>query len=66
MAYLIFMEQVIKPLFECRTLYDTCQQIAKRLGVEEKFTEGRTQEQWLQYLYAKMLEKDPNCRPMTS
>lgn len=25
----------------------------------KKFTEGRTQEQWLQHLYAKMLAKDP-------
>ena len=35
--------------------------MAKRLGpdIHQKFTEGRTQEQWLQYLYAKMLEKDP-------
>lgn len=59
MAYLIFAEQVIKPLFECRTLYDTCQQIAKRLGVEEKFTEGRTEENWLRHLYAQSREKDP-------
>lgn len=59
MAYLIFAEQVIKPLFECRTLYDTCQQIAKRLGVEEKFTEGRTEEDWLRHLYAQSREKDP-------
>ena len=36
-------------------------EVAKRLGddVYQKFTEGRTQEQWLQYLYAKMLAKDP-------
>lgn len=35
--------------------------VAKRLGpdVYQKFTEGRTQEQWLQHLYAKMLAKDP-------
>ena len=35
--------------------------MAKRLGddVHQRFTEGRTQEQWLQYLYAKMVAKDP-------
>lgn len=59
MGYLIFAEQVIKPLFECRTLYDTCQQIAKRLGVEEKFTEGKTEEDWLRHVYAQTREKDP-------
>ena len=45
MAYLIFAEQAIKPVFECRTLFDMCQQISKRLGVEQKFTEGRTEEE---------------------
>ncbi len=29
------------------------------LKSHQKFTEGRTQEQWLQHLYAKMLAKDP-------
>ncbi len=36
-------------------------EVAKRLGpdIHQKFTEGRTQEQWLRYLYAKMVAKDP-------
>ncbi|WP_048984899.1 molybdopterin dinucleotide binding domain-containing protein, partial [Klebsiella pneumoniae] len=36
-------------------------EVAKRLGddVHQRFTEGRSQEQWLQYLYAKMVAKDP-------
>lgn len=36
-------------------------EVAKRLGddIHQKFTEGRTREQWLQHLYAKMLAKDP-------
>jgi anaerobic dimethyl sulfoxide reductase subunit A len=59
MGFLIFAEQAIKPMFECRTLYDTCQQIAKRLGVEEKFTEGKTEEEWLRHVYAQTREKDP-------
>jgi len=59
MAYLIFAEQAIKPVFECRTLFDMCQQISKRLGVEQKFTEGRTEEEWLRHLYAQSREKDP-------
>lgn len=36
-------------------------EVAKRLGpdIHQKFTEGRTQEQWLRYLYDKMVAKDP-------
>lgn len=36
-------------------------EVAKRLSPEmyQRFTEGRTQEEWLKYLYAKMVAKDP-------
>lgn len=59
MGYLIFAEQVIKPVFECRTVYDMCRQIAKRLGVEDKYSEGRSEEEWLRHLYAQSRAKDP-------
>ncbi|EKI3090831.1 molybdopterin-dependent oxidoreductase [Escherichia coli] len=46
---------------ERKPIYWILSEVAKRLGpdVYQKFTEGRTQEQWLQHLYAKMLAKDP-------
>ena len=61
MGYLIFLQPVTAPKFERRPIYWIMSEVAKRLGpdIHQKFTEGRTQEQWLQYLYAKMLEKDP-------
>ncbi len=36
-------------------------EIFRRLGddVYQRFTEGRTQAQWLQHLYAKMQARDP-------
>ncbi|MGM1196049.1 molybdopterin dinucleotide binding domain-containing protein, partial [Klebsiella pneumoniae] len=47
--------------FERKPIYWILSEVAKRLGddVHQRFTEGRTQEQWLQYLYAKMVAKDP-------
>ena len=51
MAYVIFSEQAIKPRFDCKTIYEMTSQLAKRMGVEQQFTEGRTQEGWLRYLY---------------
>lgn len=61
MGYLIFLQPVTAPKFERKPIYWIMSEVAKRLGpdIHQKFTEGRTQEQWLQYLYAKMLEKDP-------
>jgi anaerobic dimethyl sulfoxide reductase subunit A len=48
-GYVIFTEQAIEPMFECKSVYDMCVEIAKRLDVEEQFTEGRTVEDWLNY-----------------
>ncbi|WP_044469516.1 DmsA/YnfE/YnfF family dimethyl sulfoxide reductase [Mannheimia massilioguelmaensis] len=60
MGYLIFGQPSTSAKFERRGIYDICCEIAKRLGqdVFDKFTEGRTQEQWLQFLYSQMQAKD--------
>lgn len=59
MAYVIFADQVIKPSFECRTIYDMLSDLADKMGVKDKFTEGRTQEEWLRYIYEQSREKLP-------
>ncbi|MCV0885586.1 molybdopterin-dependent oxidoreductase [Escherichia coli] len=61
MGYLIFLQPVTSEKFERKPIYWILSEVAKRLGpdVYQKFTEGRTREQWLQHLYAKMLAKDP-------
>lgn len=61
MGYLIFIQPATKPKFERKGIYEVMSEVARRLGpeVHSKFTENRTQREWLQYLYAKMLVKDP-------
>ncbi|EJF30500.1 MULTISPECIES: selenate/tellurate reductase subunit YnfE [Enterobacteriaceae] len=61
MGYLIFIQPATAPKFERKSIYWMMSEVAKRLGdeVHQAFTEGRTQREWLQYLYAKMLAKDP-------
>lgn len=59
MGYVIFASQAIEPRFESKTVYEMCTQIARRMGVEDKFTEGRTQEEWLRHLYEISREKLP-------
>ncbi|MEY7846707.1 DMSO/selenate family reductase complex A subunit [Klebsiella africana] len=61
MGYLIFIQPATSAKFERKPIYWILSEVAKRLGddVYQRFTEGRTQEQWLQYLYAKMVAKDP-------
>ena len=46
LGYIIFAEQVIEPLFDCKTIYEMCSEIAKRHAVENRFTAGTTQPDW--------------------
>lgn len=48
---LVAMKQVIKPQYESRSDYWIGTQLAKRLGIEEAFTEGRTEMQWIEKFY---------------
>ena len=41
----------IDPLFESKSVYEVCSLLSKELGVEEDFTEGRTQEDWVKWLW---------------
>ena len=48
------------PPGECRSSYDVCADIADKFGKKDDFTEGRTQEEWIQYLYEQGAEADGN------
>ncbi len=45
---------------ECRSSYDVCADIADKFGVKDDFTEGRTHDEWVQYLYEQGAEADGN------
>ncbi|SDB84165.1 anaerobic dimethyl sulfoxide reductase subunit A [Sanguibacter gelidistatuariae] len=47
MGYAIVADQAIEPLYNCKTIYEMMTEIARRLGVEREFTEGKTQEDWV-------------------
>ncbi|MGL9723961.1 DmsA/YnfE/YnfF family dimethyl sulfoxide reductase [Sodalis sp. (in: enterobacteria)] len=61
MGYLIFGQPATSAKFERRSLYWMTSEIARRLGddVLQRFTEGRSQSEWLHYLYDKMRARDP-------
>ncbi len=46
--------------FERKSGYDICTEIAKRLGVEEAFTEGLDQRGWIKRLYEEARSKRPD------
>ena len=51
MGALILRQQAIEPLGEAQTIYDICTGVAQRLGIEDEFTEGRTHDQWVEFMY---------------
>lgn len=62
--YLLHNNQVIQPLFGCRTEYDWLGDVAKRLGLWEKWSCGRERHtQWLEHLYNKLRKKERELPP---
>lgn len=49
--YLVAMHQAIPPFAEARSDHDIFAGIARVLGVERRFTEDRTEQEWLRHLY---------------
>lgn len=54
---LIFMDKLFEPMGEARNDYDVFSGLAKRFGVTNSFTEGRTEEQWLQKIWEESIKR---------
>ncbi len=46
----ILMPKILEPLPETKSDYTICAEVAKRLGFGEKYTEGRDEKQWLEWM----------------
>jgi len=57
--YAVFNNKLVDPPFECRDEYDWMTEVAAKLGVKEKFTEGRTREQWLHWIVEETQKNNP-------
>ena len=44
--------------YERKTCYEMCELIADKFGIKDKFTEGKTELEWMKELYEKSREKD--------
>lgn len=51
MGFAIHTERSIEPLWETRDGWDMCVDLAKKLGIEDEFTEGRTKSDWISKIY---------------
>ena len=57
--YVVAMAQAIAPVGDSRNDHDIFAGIARRMGLEEAFTENRSEEDWLNWLY------ETSCRRFT-
>ncbi len=55
--YVVSMSKVIEPYKQAKDDYEIFSNIAKRMGVEEKFTEGRDQEEWQKWIYSETFKQ---------
>lgn len=51
-----------EPAFECRSNYDINAAIAEKMGVGDVYTEGRSQEDWIEYMYG-LAQKEDSALP---
>ena len=52
----ILMPKLVEPPGECRSDYRICAELARRLGVEEAFTEGRDERGWVEWVLDRYRE----------
>lgn len=59
--HLIAMHRAVSPPGEARSDHAIFAGLAERLGVGESFTEGRTEREWLRWLYERVRRRDPTA-----
>ncbi len=59
----IFMNKAVEPLGECRSDFEICAAIARRLGLEKAYTEGRSELEWLEWMLEPARAGDPAFPP---
>lgn len=59
LGYVIVADKAIEPLYEARDTFWMCTELAKRMGVEQEFTEGLDLEGWLKKIITDSQAKIP-------
>lgn len=58
--YLLYMKQLIKPPFQCRNEYEWHAEVAEKLGIGRKFTEGKSAVDWLRFVCETTAKAHPD------
>ena len=49
--YLILSEKLVEPDFERRSDYEWLREVAEKLGIGQKFSEGRSEKAWIEHIW---------------
>ena len=55
--FVVSMSKLVEPFGKAKNDYEIFSGIAKKMGVEKKFTEGRNQEEWQKWIYKQTFER---------
>lgn len=58
--HMFISQKVVEPLYGSLTEYEWMSRLAKELGIEKEFTEGRTQDEWVEWMIKESKNLDPN------
>lgn len=61
--FLGFAKKVIEPMGESRLEYDWLAEVAGKLGLRDAFTEGRCADEWLEFLYHDLRQREVELPP---
>ena len=56
----VFMNKAVEPLGECRLDFEICAAIARALGLGDRFAEGRSELEWLEWMLGPARTSDPS------
>jgi len=50
-SVIVYQQKCIEPLYESKSDYSIFTELARRLGIEEEYTEGNTEEDWIEKMF---------------
>ncbi|GGP64108.1 dimethyl sulfoxide reductase subunit A [Shewanella algicola] len=60
LGYITAMKAFADPIWDCKSMYQVAALIAEKMGVGNEFTEGKTEDDWLEELYQRTKASSTN------
>ncbi len=61
--FMVALQKAVEPRWEERSGYAICTGLAERFGIKDRYTEGRSQEDWVRWCYEETRKKHPDAMP---